>query len=315
MRRGIATKQLRLGIFTVVGIVMFIGCIYYMGSLRHMFQKTFTLSAVFTDAKGLRPGNNVTFSGINVGTVERIELISDSTVRVFFVIEKDTRRFIRRDAVALISSEGLMGNKTVAITGGTPMAPMVVDNDEIKSDNGIKWDQVAKNFEGAGANTEMITRDLAQIVSSVNGGEGTLGALLKDTVFARQFKEAVVNLHAGTQEFNEILAKVKTDMVDNMAVTSRNAAEASANLNAITKTARDSIMRDLQHVTARLQGSEGTMGKLLNDTAFASTLEQTVNKINHGTDEATEVIEAAKSSWLLRKHFRKKEREEAARAW
>lgn len=316
MRRGIATKQLRLGIFAVVGVLMFIGCIYYMGSLRHMFQGTFTLSAIFKDAKGLKAGNNVTFSGINVGTVERIEIVTDSTVRVFFVIDNETRRFIRKDAVAQISSEGLMGNKTISITGGSSTAEMVADLDEIKSDNGIEWEQMAKSFEGTGENTEMITRDLAKIVSGVNDGEGTLGALLKDTVFAKQFKEAIVNLQRGTEEFNLILGKVKGDMVDNLTATTKNAAEASANLNSITRTAKDSIMRDLQNVTSKLQGSDGTMGKLLNDTAFASTLEQTVTKINHGADGVTEVIEAAKDNWLLRKHFKKKEREEAAvRAW
>jgi phospholipid/cholesterol/gamma-HCH transport system substrate-binding protein len=310
MRRGTATKQVKLGIFMVIGMLMFIGCIYYMGTVRHMFQGTFTLSAIFKNAKGLQPGNNVTFSGITVGTVDRIEIITDTTVRVFFVIEKETQKFIRKDAVARIVSEGLMGNKAISISGGNPGSAMVAENDEIGANEGVAWEQVMKRFEGAGENTETITQDLAEIIGGVNEGKGTLGALLKDTAFAAQFKDAILNLQNGTQEFNRILAKVKGEMVDNIAVTSKNAAEASINLNMITQTTRDSILRDLQNVTGKLKSNEGTVGKLLNDTAFASNIEQTIVKVKTGADEVTQVMQAAKSNWLLKGYFRKKERAE-----
>jgi phospholipid/cholesterol/gamma-HCH transport system substrate-binding protein len=317
MRRGNATKQVKLGIFIVVGMLLFTGCLYYMGSVRHMFQGTFEVSAVFRNAKGLQPGNNVTFSGINVGTVERIEIITDSTVRVFFVIEKATQKFIRKDAEAKIISDGLMGDKIISITGGTPGIAMVAEGDEIRANDGIGIDDVMKRFNTAGKNTEDITRNVALIVSDVNEGKGTLGALLKDTAFAQQFREAVLNLQSGSEEFNRILSKVRGEMVDNLAVTSKNAAEASKNLNQITSTARDSILRDLRKIssdaamiTGKLQQSEGTVGKLLNDTAFASSVEQAIRKVNTGADELTQVAQAAKSSWLLKGYFKKKERGE-----
>jgi phospholipid/cholesterol/gamma-HCH transport system substrate-binding protein len=309
MRRGIATKQLKLGIFTVAGMLLFIGCLYYMGSVRHMFQGTFKVSAIFKNAKGLQPGNNVTFSGINVGTVDHIEIISDSTVRVFFVIEKETQRFIRRDAIARISAEGLMGSKAISIEGGSPGSPMLKDGDIILATEGVAWEQVMKRFEGAGKNTEDITRDIASIVGDVNDGKGTLGALLKDTTFAREFRDAIYNLKTGTLELNNILGRVNGEMIDNLALTSKNAASISSNLNDITRTAKDSILRDLQHVTSRLQGNEGTVGKLLNDTAFASNVVQTVNKVNTGADQVNQVLEAAKHNWLLKGYFKKKERE------
>lgn len=300
----------------IAGMMMFIGCLYYMGSVRHMFQGTFEVSAVFKNAKGLRPGNNVTFSGINVGTVERIELISDSTVRVFFVIEKSTQKFIRRDAEARIVADGLMGDKVVSISGGTPGSVMIKEGDEIIANNGIALDDVMNRFSSAGKNTENITRDVAMIVNDVNEGKGTLGALLRDTAFARQFREAVLNLQAGSEEFNRILETVRKDMVDNIATTSKNAAIVSENLNHITQTTKDSILRDLRKVsadaamiTAKLKENEGTVGKLLNDTAFAMSVEQTIQKVQAGADELTQVARAAKSSWLLKGYFKKKERE------
>ena len=298
-------------------MLLFTGCLYYMGSVRHMFQGTFEASAVFRNAKGLQPGNNVTFSGINVGTVERIEIISDSTVRVFFVIEKATQKFIRRDAEARIVSDGLMGDKVVSISGGTPGSAMIAEGDVIATNEGIAMDDVMSRFSSAGKNTENITRDIASIVSDVNDGKGTLGALLKDTAFAKQFREAIVNLQTGSEEFNRILSKVRGEMVDNLALTSKNAAELSHNLNQITLTTRDTILRDLRKVssdaaiiTGKLQHNEGTVGKLLNDTAFASSVEQTLSKVKTGADELTQVAQAAKSSWLLKGYFKKKERDE-----
>lgn len=316
MRRGSTSKQVKLGVFMMAGMLMFIGCLYYMGSVRHMFQGTFEVSAVFKNAKGLRPGNNITFSGINVGTVERIEIISDSTVRVFFVIEKSTQKFIRKDAEARIVADGLMGDKVVSISGGTPGIEMIREGDEIAANNGIAIDDVMNRFSAAGKNTEDITRNVAMIVSDVNDGKGTLGALLRDTAFARQFREAILNLQAGSEEFNNILASVRKDMVENIAVTSKNAAIVSENLSQITQTTKDSILRDLRIVssdaamiTAKLRQNEGTVGKLLNDTAFAMSVEQTVHKIKAGADELTEVAQAAKSSWLLKGYFKKKARE------
>ena len=118
MKKKVSHK-VRLGIFVSLGILIFILAIYFIGEKQQLFRSTFRLSGVFRDVAGLQVGNNVRLSGINVGTIDNITIISDTSVRVIILVDETTRQFIKKDAVAGIGSEGLMGNKVLVISPGT----------------------------------------------------------------------------------------------------------------------------------------------------------------------------------------------------
>src|SRR5690349_12707063 len=109
------SKNIRLGVFVLLGTILLIAALYLIGNNHNLFGNTFRISAEFYNVNGLMPGNNVRFSGIDVGTVESVEIVSDSSVRVVMVIEQDIRKYIRKNAVASIGTDGLMGNKLVNI--------------------------------------------------------------------------------------------------------------------------------------------------------------------------------------------------------
>ena len=118
MKKNI-TNKIKLGIFISLGITVFIVGIYFIGEGQQLFRSTFRISGVFKDVAGLQAGNNVRFSGVNVGTVNNITIVSDTSVKVEILIDERTRKFIRKDAVAGIGSEGFMGNKILIINPGT----------------------------------------------------------------------------------------------------------------------------------------------------------------------------------------------------
>src|SRR4051812_16124298 len=95
-----AEKQngIKLGIFVSISILLFITAIYFIGQRQQLFSSTFKASGIFKDISGLQVGNNVRFSGINVGIVEEIQQITDSTVRVDMLIEERSRKFIKKNA-------------------------------------------------------------------------------------------------------------------------------------------------------------------------------------------------------------------------
>ena len=76
------SNRIRLGIFVSLGIVLFILGVYFIGERQQLFRSTFRLSCVFKDVAGLQSGGNVRFSGITVGTVDNISIVSDTTVKV-----------------------------------------------------------------------------------------------------------------------------------------------------------------------------------------------------------------------------------------
>ena len=85
-------KKIALGVFVCLGTGLFIVGIYFIGNKQQMFSTIFRIRAIFRDVNGLQVGNNVRFSGINVGTIENIEIISDTSVKVDMIIDEDVRK-------------------------------------------------------------------------------------------------------------------------------------------------------------------------------------------------------------------------------
>ena len=98
MKKNISNR-IKLGIFTSLGILVLILAIYFIGERQQLFRSTFHLTGVFKDVAGLQAGSNVRFSGVNVGTVDNIRIVSDTSVKVEILIDESTRKFIKKDAL------------------------------------------------------------------------------------------------------------------------------------------------------------------------------------------------------------------------
>ncbi|MEO6302666.1 MAG: MlaD family protein [Bacteroidia bacterium] len=196
-------NTIKLGVFVTLGILFFILGIYFVGQKQKLFSNVFTVSGVFKNVSGLQVGNNVRFSGINVGTVEDIEIINDTSVRVDMIIDESTHRFIKKDARAVIGSEGLMGNKTINITHGTSGQKPIDDNGIIITDQPVDTDEIMAKLKTTSDNAASITGDLAVIMQNVSHGKGTIGKLFMDTVMANTLNQTITNLKKGTKGFEE----------------------------------------------------------------------------------------------------------------
>src|SRR5690349_3412806 len=123
----------KLGLFVLLGLAFLIFSLYMIGRNRNMFGSTFTLKANFHNTNGLLVGNNVRYSGIDVGTVTRIRIVSDTSVLVTMIIDKSVKRFIKQNSIATIGTEGLMGNKLININGQSDKANPVEDGSMIET--------------------------------------------------------------------------------------------------------------------------------------------------------------------------------------
>lgn len=196
-------NKIRLGIFVTIGLTLFIIGIYFIGQQQQMFSRTFHISGIFKDISGLQVGNNVRFSGINVGIIDDIQQISDTTVRVDMTIAERTRKFIKKNAKAIIGSDGLMGNKIIIITPGTTGREALVDNDTITTTRPISMDDIMLNLKTTTDNTANITSDFAVITRNIREGKGTIGKLFSDSVMANNVGEAMVNIKQGAGGFKK----------------------------------------------------------------------------------------------------------------
>ena len=92
------SRNIRLGVFTLAGTVFLISALYFVGNKQNLFGSTFSINARFHNVNGLMRGNNVRFGGIDVGTVESVEIINDTSVNVVMNIETDVQPYIKKNA-------------------------------------------------------------------------------------------------------------------------------------------------------------------------------------------------------------------------
>ncbi len=193
----------KLGIFVLIGLLLFALTIYFVGKQKNLFGSTFHLKARFNTVSGLQVGNNVRFSGINIGTVNAIELITDSSVLVTLVIRKEVQQFIKTDAIASIGSDGLMGDKVLAISPGTGITNTVKDNGMIASKSPIDMADIMSSLKASVDNAGIITNQLAQFSYKMNNGNGALSKLISDERFSSSLRGTLTNLQTSTREFSQ----------------------------------------------------------------------------------------------------------------
>jgi phospholipid/cholesterol/gamma-HCH transport system substrate-binding protein len=199
----------KLGMFVIIGLLLFMITIYYVGKNRNLFVSTFQLKSHFKNVSGLKVGNNVRFSGINVGTVNQIEFVSDTSVVVNFLIKKEVQQFIKTDAMASIGSDGLMGDKVLTISPGGASTKMVKDNDNIASTAAIEMEDLMQGVKVSIDNAGVITDQLAEFSYKMNHGNGALSKLMNDESFAKDVDATMNNIKSATKGLDENMEAAK----------------------------------------------------------------------------------------------------------
>jgi len=285
MKKNISSK-IRLGIFISLGIAVFIVAIYFIGEKQQLFRSTFRVSGVFKDVGGLQAGNNVRLSGINIGTIDNVTIISDTSVRVDIVIDESTRRFIKKDAVASIGSEGLMGNKALIISPGTGDKKIIEDNDIIATIQPTDIDAILKSLKTTIDNTSSVTGDLAKIATNIESGKGTIGRLMMDKEWRQNFETTIINLKEGSDGFRVLMDKANE--MDKILISLESTIE---NTNKITN--------DLSSITGSIQSGDGIIGRLFMDQSMGQNFDSIMVNLKEGSAELKIFLEMAQDSWLL----------------
>jgi phospholipid/cholesterol/gamma-HCH transport system substrate-binding protein len=201
--------KVRLGLFVAGGLAIFVLAIFIIGKQKNLFNPVFKLTTTFYNVSGLQVGNNIRFSGINVGTVDNIHIINDSTVRVDMLIRKEVHPFIKTDCQVAIGSEGLIGDKLLTITQGSTDARLAKEGQELASTEPVETDAIMASLEVTAKNAEIITEQLAEVMTKINRGRGTLGRLIQDTTIAENLNQTIVNLKTSSKGLDENMKAAK----------------------------------------------------------------------------------------------------------
>jgi phospholipid/cholesterol/gamma-HCH transport system substrate-binding protein len=206
------SQKAKIGIFTIAGFAILVAGIFIIGSKKNMFSDTFSIYGTFKNVGGLQIGNNIRFAGINVGTVDAIEIMNDTTIRVDMRIKSKVRPFLKEDAIASIGSDGLMGDKLVTISPGGNGEKLLTRGGHILTANPVDFDKIITKITHVADNAEIITASLASIANQISSGKGSIGKL----IYTDDLQKGLVNTVNSAKTTMESAKKGTEGFAENM---------------------------------------------------------------------------------------------------
>lgn len=343
-----SSNNYKLGVFVILGIVLFVIAVYFIGVNRNLFGSNFVLRSEFKNVSGLKQGSNVRLSGINIGTVNKIEFISDSLVLVKLLIRKDVQQYIKTDAMASIGSDGLVGDKVLIISPGNSSSTAVKNNDIIVSFKTIEIEDILSSVKISADNTQLITNELIDFTHKMNDKNGLISKIMTNKDFASRIDNTIANLEISAKEIAQFAPTLNNHNgpVNNLFTNkewSSNIEKSFYNLqnslseidiftaqlnnhnNALyalvsnesiavalkkTITNLETSSNDLVQFTSKINNEENVLSKLTNNPKLGRAVDSTLINLEKSINELKEIEEAAKSNFLLKGYFNKKKNEE-----
>lgn len=313
-------RSVIVGLFVLIGIIILVAGILVLGGQQNRFSKTVTVTTVFDDVSGLKAGNNVWFSGVKIGTIKSIRFKNLQDVEIAMDIEASSREYVRKDALAEIGSESFIGNKLIVIKGGSPNVPAIEEGDVLQAAQAGGLDAMMATLQVNNENLVEITRNFGEISGRIARGEGTMGAVLTDSLMAVQIKQMISNLNQtaantakASNALNQLTTKLNAEgtLINDLltdTVVYANLRGAVAELQGITQTA-SALVTNLNQTAGKLDDKDNAIGVLLNDPEAAENIKQTLINLETSTEKLDQNMEALQHNFLFRGFFRKQARQ------
>jgi phospholipid/cholesterol/gamma-HCH transport system substrate-binding protein len=287
------TFKARLGLFIAVGLVIFLGAIFLIGKQQNLFNPVFKLTAKFQNVSGLQVGNNVRFSGINVGIIDNILIINDSTVQVDMLIRKNVQEFLKSDSRATIGSSGIIGDRILTIAQGSTGATIARNGQQLMTDEPVETDAIFAKLNNTATNVDIIAQELAEVMLNINSGKGMLGQLIVDSAIAGNVSQTIANFMKSSEGLDETIEVTKENVFEFMEKLQLTVARTEIASNA------------LGEIMVQINSGEGSLGKLIQDTVMADNLNQTIINLKSSSQGLDDNMEALKHNIFFRRYFRK----------
>lgn len=308
----------KLGLFVMAGVLFLVLSLYMIGRNRNLFGATFTLQARFNNVNGLVPGNNVRFSGIDVGTVQKIEIAGDTAIQVTMIIDRKVREHIKENAIATIGTDGLMGNKLININPGLSPSQPIAEGGVLKSRKPVETDEMLRTLNTTNDNIAIISHNLREITGKLNNSN-SLWNLLADTLITYDIKRTAQDLRLAGHNAASFTGRIDSLILefqqgDGLAgalfTDTVMHSRLSQSLMEIQRASEHTatLTNDLKEMVKKIEQGKGMAGALLSDSTWTEKLHQTIINVEEGTSRFNENMEALKHNFLFRGYFRKQQK-------
>jgi len=253
--RSLAWSELKIGVLTIFALVIAAVTVFMLTGGKGFPWQRYSLKTRFGNVAGLKPGSPVRLAGVEVGSVQDVDLTGEE-VDVIFEVNRDFQSRITTDSIATLGSVSLLGESAVDIkpsSRGTPIPEWGYVR------TGPAAMQIADLTNEAG---EGITQ-LTALIGDIRGGRGTVGKLMTDEALYLELHRLVTSMG---------------DLTDGI----RNGRGTISQLLNDPRTANElnATLANVQQLTARINAGEGSIGKLLTDDSLARNLASTTSRLD-----------------------------------
>lgn len=294
-------STIRLGIFILIGSILFLVAVFLLGNKQSLFASTFEVKAYFSTIEGLRKGAAVRLSGIEVGNVSELRIMKDSMARVEVTLRlvSDIKSFIKEDMRASVETEGLVGNKIIVLHVGSNASKQVESGGTIMAEDPLNFGALVEEAKGTLEYTKDMARNLAEIVGKVNNGSGSIGKLVNNDDLYNNTNRLIVTADRSLGSIS-----YKLDTLANVVNT------LGADVQSVVRNVDHSV-KGIDDLIKNVQNGQGVLGKMLSDkspldsslaSVFANLIKIT-EETKLGTERFSENMEALKYNWLFKSYF------------
>jgi phospholipid/cholesterol/gamma-HCH transport system substrate-binding protein len=316
-------NNIKLGVFVMAGLAFLILLLYMIGRNRNLFGASFSIKARFSHVQGLLPGNNVRYAGIQVGTVKKIRIISDTLVEVELVMNEKMKQFIPNNAIAAIGTDGLMGNKVINISPAGPHDGLIKPGDVLAGRKAIDTDDMFRTLNNTNHDVAIIAENLKTTVVRLNNSTA-LWTLLNDNSLPQNLRASGANLQLATARTAAMVGDLQL-IVEDMkqgkgsvgailrdSSIAKSLQEALVKINAVGEEASKlaiAIDTVVAGFNRDMTEGKGPVHALLKDSSMVVKLNSSLDNIQQGTAAFNENMEALKHNFLFRGYFRKQQKQ------
>ncbi|MDX9758346.1 MAG: MlaD family protein [Bacteroidota bacterium] len=308
-------SRARVGFLIFIGVLAFSVGIFFIGEKSQFFSSAFYIRVNFENVEGVKPGATVMLSGYNVGTVYDIALTPKAdSIRLLLRIDDDVRAFIKMDTKAEIKQEGLVGNKFISLSIGSPTSPEISNNAYIEGVPPFALGSVTDNLVAIADTAKLVTGELNLLLHRINTGNGTIGKLFTDDQLYTRLVSITEQTEIGLRRTNEQLEQLASLLSKSITTLDVIALKAD--------TAMDHTVRITDHaasIVRKVDDGEGTLGLLMNDRAlydslrmFLAALTDVTYDAGNAADQTARALHAMREHWLFGRVFAGEEFENEA---
>src|SRR5262249_42885625 len=258
------------GLLVTVAMALFMGAIVTLGQQERLWERKVRYDIHFARTNGLQVGAPVSLTGVVIGSVVDMQFPADPTaayIEVVIGVTKNVAPRLRENSVATIRTYGLLGDRYIELTTGSPDAAPVPPDGLLPSLDPIDYEAVLGQSGDIVTNIVEVTASLKDVLGSIQRGEGLLGAMVRNRELGEATLVDLQHTMANVQETTRVLEKILRRVEHGQGLLGQLTGPSKEGDELLARVGRAS--RSLERFARRLERGQGALPQLVEDETYA----------------------------------------------